>query len=240
MATTDVLTSKRAAARDEDFEYRPVSTSAVASAVFGLLSISVVLLSRDGIDSSLVMVLPLPIIGAVLGLRALGHMRANPDQFTGAHLAKAGVALSAVCLVGGVGFSAYVHATEAPEGYARTSFVDLRPDEVDLRGNHAIPPEIAKLDGQKVFIKGYIRPDSTRYRENIGQFLLVRDNNQCCFGDLSNVKYFDQVAVAMKGPLRVNYRSGLFRIGGTLRVFPENAREMAGGPAYALEADYAK
>jgi hypothetical protein len=44
----------------------------------------------------------------------------------------------------------------------------------------------------------------------------------------------------MQGDLRVDYHPGLFRIGGTLRVYPQNARDGAGGPAYALEADYAK
>ena len=43
--------------------------------------------------------------------------------------------------------------------------------------------------------KGYIRPGSATSRTNIDNFLLVRDNNQCCFGDLSKVKYYDQMVV---------------------------------------------
>jgi hypothetical protein len=128
----------------------------------------------------------------------------------------------------------------------RASFTDLRPDEVESRSDHAVPEEIAKLNGEKVFIKGYMRP-GTHYSEGgasvssgIASFLLVRDNNQCCFGDISSVKYYDQMVVACKGKLRLDYNSGLYRIGGTLRVFPENAHDNAKGPTYALEADYAK
>ena len=236
---------RRAPVRGEDFEYRPLSTSAVASLVFGLLSTLIFFAGRDGIENAL-MLTPLPIIGLVLGIKALSHMRANPDQFTGGKLAMAGTALSAVCLVGGMSFSGYVYATEVPDGYARASFAELRPDEVELRGNHFVPPGIAKLEGQKVFIKGFMRPGSHystgghAVNSGIASFLLVRDSGQCCYGDLSSVKYFDQVAVVLKDKLRVNYGSGMFRMGGTLRTFPENASDTSAGPTYLLEADYAE
>ena len=44
--------------------------------------------------------------------------------------------------------------------------------------------------------------------QHIKKFLLVRDNNQCCFGDLSQVKYFDQMAVNLTGPLTLDYSHG--------------------------------
>jgi hypothetical protein len=236
---TDVVTYGTAPASGEEFEYRPLSVAAAASLVFGLLSTMVFVAGRNSFESAL-MLAPVPIIGLALGLRAISQLRANPDQFTGGKLAVAGTTLSILCLAGGLAFSGYVYATEVPDGYARASFIDMKPDAVELRGDVYIPPDVAALDGKKVFIKGYIRPDSTQYRQNIGQFLLVRDNNQCCFGDISSVKYFDQIAVLMQGDLRVNYHSGLFRLGGTLRVLPQNAREHASGPAYLLEADYAR
>jgi hypothetical protein len=241
MSTAQAFSSKRPAIRGEEFEYRPMSTGAIASLVFGALSTMIFFAGRDGFQNALLLT-PLPLIGIAVGLRAMSAMRANPDQFTGGSMAKIGVALSAIALVGGLGFSGYVYATEVPDGYARTSFFELQPDEIDLRGGHAIPPDIAALDGKKVFIKGYIRPDSTNngYSQNISQFLLVRDSANCCFGDLSTVKYFDQMLVQMTGKKRVDYSPGLFRMGGTLRVFPQNAQDMAQGPAFVLEADYAK
>ena len=70
--------------------------------------------------------------------------------------------------------------------------------------------------------------------------LLVRDYAQCCYGDLSAVKYYDQMLVTMQGQTRVNYHSGVMRMGGTLRLLPENAQDTSRGPTYVLEADYVK
>lgn len=241
MSTAQALSPNRTTASGEEFEYRPMSTGAIASLVFGLLSTIIFFAGRNDFQDSLLLT-PFPIIGLVLGFRALSTMRANPGQFTGGGFAKAGLALSLVSLVGGLSFAGYVYATEVPAGYERTSFLELKPDEIDLRGNHNIPPEIAALDGKKVFIKGYIRPDSTNngYRKNISQFLLVRDSNNCCFGEIDSVKYFDQMLVRMQGKDRVDYSPGLFRMGGTLRVAPEHAHDRPKGPAFVLEADYAK
>ncbi|MCC6493861.1 MAG: hypothetical protein IT424_12685 [Pirellulales bacterium] len=241
---TDALAARGAAVESEPFDYKPLSTTAVASLVFGLLS-TAIFLSGGNFEDALSLS-PLALLGLALGCRSLSVMRASPDQFSGGGLAKAGTALSAVCLAGGLAFSGYLHATEVPEGYVRTSFIDLRPDEVDLRGDHFIPPEAAKLDGQKVFIKGYMRPGShysdggSAVANGIRTFLLVRDNAQCCFGDLSSVKYFDQVAVAMATNQRLSYSPGLYRMGGTLRIFSQNAGDTSRGPTYVLEADYAK
>jgi len=245
MSTASMSPPRRAPVRGEDFEYRPLSTAAVASLVFGLLSTLIFFGGRDGIENALLLT-PLPIIGLALGFKSLSTMRANPDQFSGGKLAMGGTALSALCLVGGMLFSGYVYATEVPEGYARASFAQLRPDEVELRGNHVVPPDIAKLDGEKVFIKGYMRPGSHystgghAVNSGIASFLLVRDNAQCCYGDLSSVKYFDQVAVKLTDKLRLSYHSGLFRMGGTLRTLPQFAGDTAAGPTYILEADYAE
>jgi hypothetical protein len=98
---------------------------------------------------------------------------------------------------------------------------------------------VAALDGKRVFIKGYIRPDSVKVTRGIDRFLLVRDNNQCCFGDLSTVKYYDQMLVTMAGSRRVDYSDGVFRMGGILKVEPENAVGRPLAPVFSLQADYA-
>jgi hypothetical protein len=68
---------------------------------------------------------------------------------------------------------------------------------------------------------------------------LVRDNNQCCFGDLSAVQFYDQIAVVMGEGKTVDYSSGIFRMGGKLHIKPENVGGNSGRPVYILEADYA-
>jgi hypothetical protein len=220
-----------------DFAYRSLSTGAIGSLIVGVLSPLVFIVGRDNPQTGALMCL-IPLVGAIVGLRALAAIKANPDQLTGRKMALAGVVLSALCMAGGLAFSSYSYATEVPPGYARTSFEDLRPDEVDQRGGVLVPANVAQLNGQKVFIKGYFRPGSSDFDRNAKRFLLVRDNNTCCFGDLSAVKYFDQVAVQLVGRKTVNYSPSVFRIGGTLHVAAENAQRGAGRPVFSLEADY--
>ena len=237
MATVEAMSARDAG---EEFEYRPLSVMAVASLVFGLLSTMIFFAARVSIESAL-MIAPLPLIGLALGFWARSTMRANPDQYAGEKFAWAGIALSAICLVGGMGFSGFVYATEVPDGYLRTSFAELRPNEVDLRGDHVIPPSIQALEGKKVFIKGYIRPDSVTQRIGVKEFLLVRDDNQCCFGDQSTVKYYDRIDVDMMGSLSVDYKErALYRMGGILKVEPQNVNRGPLAPVFSLKADYAR
>ena len=238
MSTVQSLTAADLTDRAE-FEYRPVPTSAIASVVFGLLSALVFVAGRDTLESALVMC-PIPLIGLALGIGALRRIRANPDHLKGASTAVVGIVLSVAGLAGGLAFAGYVRLVEVPNGYAPTSFAEMKPDEIDVRAGHLVPPEVAALDGKKVFIKGYFRPDSAKYTHNVKQFLLVRDNNQCCFGDLSTVQYFDQVAVAMTGERTVDYKSGLYRMGGKLHIKPENAVNGSNLPVFILEADHAE
>jgi hypothetical protein len=101
-----------------------------------------------------------------------------------------------------------------------------------------VPPAIAALDGKNVFIKGYIRPDSISVSKGIKEFLLVRDNNQCCFGDLSKVYYYDQIYVEMVGSRTVDYSQGVFRMGGILKIEPQNIGRGATATVFSLKADY--
>jgi hypothetical protein len=239
MSTTEAFTIRDLPADASDFEYRSVSTAAIASVVFGVLSFVIFLAGRDTLEASL-MLAPLPIIGLFMGLRGWWRVRRHPEQFTGHKLAATGIVLSIFCLIGGLSFSGYVYATEVWPGYVRTSFEELRPDEVDERGGKVVSPDVMALDGKKVFIKGYIRPGTENFRQNATRFLLVRDNNQCCFGDITTVKYYDQVKVDMVDRLTVDCSLKLFRLGGVLRVFPENAYKGPDAPVFALEADKAE
>ena len=146
-----------------------------------------------------------------------------------------GLVLSLCFLVGGVSYGGYVYATEVPEGYARISFNGMKPDELQERSGVIVPPEIAALDGKKVFIKGYIRPDSITVTKGIKEFLLVRDNNQCCFGDMSKIKYYDQMDVNMVGARTVDYSQGMFRMGGILKIEPQNLMPGSTRPVFSLE-----
>jgi len=239
MTSTETLTQPSEAIVEDDFLYRPLSAGAIASAVLGVLSLLVFLAGRDSLQSCLMMC-PIPVVSLAVGLHALRNIRSLPDQLSGGKLARFGVVMSAFCLIGGLGYSSYVYSSEVPDGYVRTSFTEMRPDQVEVRTGELVPPELQQLDGQRVFIKGYMRADSTPVRYNVQNFLLVRDNQQCCFGDLSKVKHYDQVLVNFVGRLNTDYSPKLYRMGGILRVHPENIQRGVGHPVYTLEADYVK
>ncbi|MEO0529945.1 MAG: DUF3299 domain-containing protein [Planctomycetota bacterium] len=55
---------------------------------------------------------------------------------------------------------------------------DIEPDAPFDRG--MLTDTIRDLDGQRIRIRGYILP--TAQKRGIKQFVLVRDNQECCFG----------------------------------------------------------
>lgn len=206
-------------------DYRAVSSTAVASLVAGLLS----LLCFLGWEMAV-----LPLLGVLLGLRALWRIRRTPDELTGARFAVAGIVLSVLCFAAGWGWLSYIYLTEVPDGYERIAFSRLQPSS-EVPGQ-LFPPSAIELDGKRVFIKGYVKPGAQS--SEIKEFLLVRDLRECCFGD-STPKLTDMVLVTLKDPLRANFSLWPRGLAGTLRVRPERL----GGPnsvLYYLEADYLK
>lgn len=225
---------------EEALDYRSVHTFAVLGPLLGLLS-AVMLFTAQTSPEWTVPLAPIPIAGLIASLVSLRAIAAAPELYTGAPLARAGAGLSLLFLVGGLGYSGYVYATEVPDGYARTSFFAMKPSEADIVDRKPIPDDVMKLlrKEEPVFIKGYIRPDSIKFQKNLKSFLLVRDNQQCCFGDLSKVQYFDQVQVNLATGLTTDYHSGLFRLGGKLKIAPGDPQ--LGSPlTYQLDADFVK
>jgi hypothetical protein len=216
-------------------DYRAMSSGAVVGLVLGLLSALMLGAAANSLGAALV-VAPVPILGIVISLRALAQIRRLPEDYTGSGLAKFGLSLSAFFLVSGLGAAAYVYATEVPDGYERISFLSMKPGELEERAGTLIPENIQRLDGERVFIKGYMRPPAQR--SNLSAFLLVRDNQQCCFGPLADVKYFDQMRVELARPLKAEYSTGVYRVGGRLKIHPENAAPGNPQPVYTLVADH--
>jgi hypothetical protein len=234
---------------EEALQYRALPTGAILGLVLGVLSVLTVVAGTSSFQACAFVAL-IPIVGATISLLSLAKIRRSPDLYTGRPIAMAGLVLSLVFLIGGVGYGGYVHLTEVPEGYKRISFGAMRPDSIEERGGVKVPPDIAALNDKKVFIKGYIRQDSVKLSQGIDEFLLVRDNQQCCFGDLSAVKPHDRILVNMVGSRRISYTPRLIRIGGMLRIL--KPQDLSGGPlssivglmenddpVYVLDADYA-
>lgn len=237
LPTTTTAGPPASDADDLALEYRSIHSLAVVGLLIGLMSVVTLITAGRTLDTTLMMA-PIPLAGLIVSLIALRAIASAPDAYTGRPLALAGAAMSLVFLVTSVGYSGYVYATEVPPGYARLSFVEMKPSERDEASGRLAPDEVDEMidSGQPVFIKGFVRPGSSTVKKNMRSFLLVRDNNECCFGDLSKVKYFDQVQVELLAGT-ADYHSGMFRVGGKMTRGPGDPK--LGTPiTYYLQASY--
>jgi hypothetical protein len=214
-----------ASTADEYEHYRALSTSAVAGLIVGLLAPLAVL------DWTLVAI---PLIGIVVSALSLVKIRRHQDELTGTGFARAGLVLSLLFAVFGPARLTYDYVTELPPGYLRASYAELQPDEAQV--GQRVPPSALALEGQKIFIKGYVYPG--REKDGIRRFLLVRDQGQCCFG--GNPKITDRILVTLDDPLRLTYASRVFKLGGTFHVEAHDSTidDAKGGVYYHLKADY--
>ncbi|HVU88427.1 MAG TPA: DUF4190 domain-containing protein [Pirellulales bacterium] len=211
----------------EDYaQYRALSILAVASCVLGLLSVTSFL--------AWAFAAIVPILGILAGLVALVRIRRNPTELTGQRVALAGVGLSAVFLCGGAAYLTYDYVTEVPPGYERLNYAELQPDPE--KPGELFPPAIQERDGDRIFIKGYVYPG--KQTTGIKQFVLCRDNGDCCFG--GQPKLTDRVLVTLKGPLSLNYSTRIQRLAGTFHVEPGQGTDGISGVIYHLDADYLK
>ncbi|QDU59039.1 hypothetical protein [Aeoliella mucimassa] len=229
-------TDTSAAFEDATLQYRALHSGALIAALLGFASLFMLAVT-DFIDVAIAAAV-VPVVGIVASLMALKKIKNNSDIYTGQKFALLGLVLSFSMLCWGVGWASYKHATEVPEGYGRISFSTLQPSQKDEEAGRAIPKEITDVleNGEPVFIKGYIRPGSSDSRSGATQFLLVRDNNTCCFGDLQNVKYFDQVLVTLSPGLTADTDLSVTRLGGRLVCYPQNFG--TSNPVYGMMADY--
>lgn len=61
-----------------------------------------------------------------------------------------------------------------------------------LKSDDVIPPELKRLDGQQVTVRGYVLSLRNR-RGRISDFLLLRDQGTCCFGEKAQINHYIRV-----------------------------------------------
>lgn len=212
----------------DEFSYRPIPVLAPITLVLGLCSV-IGLASVPG--------LAVPLAGVILGYlgwRKIGRAR---NEFGGYKLTVSGFVLSAIFLLAGTSLHAYTYATEVPDGYERLSFRWLAQQKPIVEdGNTRIHPEAKSLDGQKIFIKGYMYPEKTQ--RNLKRFVLCKDTGQCCFGGKPALT--DMIVVEFVNDVRAQFRElQLVNVAGTFRA----KKVVVGGELvalYTLEAEYFK
>ena len=208
-------------------QYRALSMAGVFALLFGLLSLPA--LAFAGL-------LFVAAFGVAWGLFAVLRIAKRRDELTGYGLAVAGLALSGLALLGGAARAGYEAATEVPENCQPITFEMLQPDE--RTPQLPIPASAVQLDGQRIFVKGYVHPGVDR-QTGIKQFILVPDMKTCCFGGQPALT--DMIQVQLKDPLRIDYSISRRKLAGVLRVSPYK-KPVSGldGVYYQLEADYLK
>ena len=214
--------------QDAEGSYRAVAGTAIAAAVTAALS------PLAFFDWSLAVV---PVVGIVLGAMAYRTIAQRPDVFIGRPLAIGAIVLSAVSLVAGLITLSRAYAAELPDGYERLNYGLLQPLPGDP--SDAVPDTARTMDGRNVLLKGYIYPG--KQQTGITQFLLVRDQGDCCFG--GNPKITDRVLVQLKDPSHpkgINFSSRLTKIAGRFAIRPMGAPGMDGGVLYHLEDAFAR
>lgn len=221
MSTTAEI--EPAASQSPEFEYRALSSLAVFSLACGFFSFLALF------DLSLGLI---PLVGVLTGIRALRKISRSPQDLTVAGFARAGVVLCLLLLFTGWARIGYIYATEVPEGYVRVSYQQLQSEE---KGD-LVPQSAMDLDGERVFIKGYVYPGAQK--TGITQFVLCRDNGDCCFG--GEPKLTDMIQVNLVEPLSMDYTTNLRRLAGTFHVKKTEASDQRGSVLYQLEADYLK
>jgi hypothetical protein len=201
-------------------DYRAVSASAVAGLALGILSPLALLDWWLGL---------IPLAAVALSFIGLDQTRKRATEYTGKALAVVGLILGFVSFAAGQAWLWNIYINELPEGYSRVSYAELQPQKGD--SPNKIPEEALALNGKKVLIKGYVYPGNLK--EGITQFLLVRDQGDCCFG--GNPKVTDRINVRLTDRTGFNFHSGLFKVAGTFHITPSKAIDADGAVFYHLE-----
>jgi len=215
-------------AEDADVRYRALAGTAIAAAILALLS------PLAFVDWPLVAI---PVLGIVLGILGYRTTTQRPEAYTGRPLAVGAIAVSLVSLVGGLVSLSLAYAAELPAGYERIHYGLLQPPEGDVSGT--VPETAQAISGRNVLLKGYMYPG--KQQTGITQFLLVRDQGDCCFG--GNPKITDRVLVQLKDPAHpkgIAFTPRLTKIAGRFVIRQMGAPDMDGGVIYHLEDAFAR
>jgi hypothetical protein len=139
--------------------------------------------------------------GIFVGIGAISQIRSSGGFVKGTWMAATGLVLS-ICSFGlGSAKMSYEYKHEVPEGYQRVNFQkDVAEKQfVFFGGRRKLDPTVAALVGKKVYLKGFMY--ATQATEGLRQFILLKDNGECCFG--GKPKSHDYIIVtlpALKSP----------------------------------------
>jgi hypothetical protein len=103
-------------------------------------------------------------------------------------------------------------------GVVEATFDDVKfpMEKTDAFVESMLTTRVKSLFGQKIRIRGYMYP--TLRKRGLKQFVLVRDNMECCFGP--GAALFDCVLVSMVGDVTAEYSIRPVAVEGEFRFEP--------------------
>lgn len=191
----------------DEFEYVPVSPWGPIALVMGAFSFS----GFFGLYGLIVAA-----FGVAVGITAVLRIRSEAGPIKGLSFAFVGAILSALCLSLGTAKMAYAYSTECPEGFQRVNF----PREIAAKqfvyigSMRKLHPDVVPLIGEKVFLKGFMW--QTQRSEGLTEFVLLKDNGECCFG--GKAQPYDMMLVKLQDGLTTRAYSGMVSVAGVLTV----------------------
>lgn len=108
--------------------------------------------------------------------------------------------------------------TKNASGILDLTFDDLKFD-IEKGGKFErkmLPETIEDFKGKKITLRGYILPASIFQNEGIKQFILVRDDKECCFGPMAAI--FDCVRIEMDGGPGVSFTTRPITVEGSFDI----------------------
>jgi hypothetical protein len=109
--------------------------------------------------------------------------------------------------------------------------LDMQKDEAFEPGR--LTPRVRELERQRVRIRGYILPSFQQ--TGLTQFVLVRDNQECCFGP--GAALHDCVVVRMRPGRTASFSIRPVAVAGTFRVDELRGPDGKHLAIYALDGD---
>ena len=128
----------------------------------------------------------------------------------------------------------------APQGTLNISFDNIIfewDNNADFKRS-LITPEIEKLNGRNIRIRGYILPKLVFSQTGIRFFVLVRDNQACCFGP--GAMLYDCVMVYMNPGKSTDFTTGVVTVEGKFSIEVDVGDDGKAQAIYRLNADSAK
>ncbi|TWU57030.1 hypothetical protein Poly51_29510 [Rubripirellula tenax] len=122
-------------------------------------------------------------------------------------------------------------SSAASKAKGEINFDDLK-FEIEKDASFApemLSDDVKQLDGKKVKLRGYILPATLFKETGIDQFVLVRDNQECCFGP--GAALFDCVIIEMEPGKTTDFVTRPVTVEGKFKIDTEKYKYPGGvGP----------